>query len=185
MSSVCLILALSLRISFPLGKKLSVALLTLLTCVLLVPPQAEDPSHPNPREVWSFTAIERIFRAVKLAARLNAAGYMLFGHSAGAQFVHRLVAFAHREAGAEQEEGQRTHLLRAVAANAGAYMLPTFEERYPFGFGGLEEWSSKDLAAFVSAPLTVLLGQDDTGPHFTRVCVSTRQYPPMRPLRLS
>ena len=130
-----------------------------------VPPQDEDPSRPNPREVWSFTAIERIFRAVKSAARLNAAGYVLFGHSAGAQFVHRLLA--HRVAGAEQEEGGRTHLLQAVAANAGSYMLPTFEEPFPFGFGALEKRVSKeDLAAFVAAPLTILLGQDDTGPRF-------------------
>ncbi len=141
-------------------------MLLLCTCACTcacacVPPQAEDPSRPNPREAWSFTAIERIFRAIKSAARLNTAGYVLFGHSAGAQFVHRLLA--HR---AEEEEGERTHLLQAVAANAGSYMLPSFGERYPFGFGGLEKRLSKDdLAAFVAAPLTILLGQDDTGPH--------------------
>jgi hypothetical protein len=126
-----------------------------------VPLQGEDPSRPNPREVWSFSVIERIFGAIKSVGKLNAAGYVLFGHSAGAQFVHRLIAFASRASANGTEQG---HLLRAVAANAGSYTLPTFEERFPFGFGGLEAlFSQEDLSAFVSAPLTVLLGQEDTG----------------------
>jgi hypothetical protein len=126
-----------------------------------VPLQGEDPSRPNPREVWSFSVIERMFGAIKSVGKLNAAGYVLFGHSAGAQFVHRLLAFASRASANGTEQG---HLLRAVAANAGSYTLPTFEERFPFGFGGLEAlFSQEDLSAFVSAPLTVLLGQEDTG----------------------
>jgi len=104
-----------------------------------------------------------MFGAIKSVGKLNAAGYVLFGHSAGAQFVHRLLAFSSRASANGTEQG---HLLRAVAANAGSYTLPTFEERFPFGFGGLEAlFSQEDLSAFVSAPLTVLLGQEDTDPN--------------------
>ena len=67
---------------------------------------------------WTLHVIEAIF------ARLGAAGvarpgYLLYGHSAGAQFVHRFVVFM----------GAACHLLRAVAANAGwlVWLLGEFE----------------------------------------------------------
>jgi len=124
----------------------------------------EDPARPRARERWAFSAIESIFHAVESAAKLRTSGFHLFGHSAGAQFVHRYVAFANSSARACGAACPH-RLVRAIAANAGSYTLPSFHERFPFGFGGLEaRVSAHDLAAFVSAPLTVLLGELDTDP---------------------
>jgi len=118
-----------------------------------------DTKSPNSEAEWSFTAIERIYESVKVAAALNTEGYILWGHSAGAQFVHRLIAVESNEK--EMLSGTR-HLLRAVAANAGSYTMPSFQEEYPFGFGGLSSIGIISIAPFLHAPLLVLLGLDDT-----------------------
>ena len=111
----------------------------------------------------------------------------MFGHSAGAQFVHRFVAFTNSEAGkcdAGEDgagQGSSSKLLRAVAANAGSYTLPTFKEEnpFPFGFHRLEaSFSDKDLAAFVSAPLTILVGEKDTGVDTMKICNCTYTFLP-------
>jgi hypothetical protein len=47
--------------------------------------------------------------------------------------VHRYVAFVRSSLG--KCEGEASHLEHAVAANAGSYTCPTFEENFPFGFG--------------------------------------------------
>ena len=70
-------------------------------------------------------------------------GYYLYGHSAGAQFVHRHLAFI----GAG---GSPLRVIRAVAANAGFYTAPTFEVPFPFGFGGTESvLSEQDLRNYL------------------------------------
>ena len=70
-------------------------------------------------------------------------------HCTHFQFVHRYVAFANSSARACGAACPH-RLVRAIAANAGSYTLPSFHERFPFGFGGLEaRVSAHDLAAFV------------------------------------
>jgi hypothetical protein len=70
-------------------------------------------------------------------------GYYLYGHSAGAQFVHRHLAFI-------CAGGNPLRVIRAVAANAGFYTEPTFEVPFPFGFGGTESvFSEEDLRNYL------------------------------------
>jgi hypothetical protein len=121
-----------------------------------------DTTCPNRKEDWSFTVIDRIYEAVKLAAAVNTEGYVLWGHSAGAQFVHRLLAVKSDD---ENTITGMRHLLCAVAANAGSYTMPSFQEQYPFGFGGLSHIGVCRLTPFLHAPLLVLLGQADTDEH--------------------
>ena len=130
-----------------------------------------DTKSPHSEAEWSFTAIERIYEAVKVAAALNTEGYVLWGHSAGAQFVHRLIAVKSNDR--EMLSGTR-HLLRAVAANAGSYTMPSFQEEYPFGFGGLSSIGITSIASFLHAPLLVLLGLADTDP-FHKTIPTDRQ----------
>jgi hypothetical protein len=77
------------------------------------------------------------------------AGYYLFGHSAGAQFVHRLLTFL-----------PHARVLGAVAANAGWYTLPDADRDFPYGLRGTP-LGDGDLRALVGAPLTVLAGERD------------------------
>lgn len=104
------------------------------------------------REQWSYSAIEPIFDAVKARTGSRAGRYRLFGHSAGAQFVHRFLYFI-----------PEARVERAVAANAGWYMLPDLTVDFPYGLKG-SPVTELDLRHALAVPLTVLLGTADTDP---------------------
>jgi poly(3-hydroxybutyrate) depolymerase len=103
----------------------------------------------RPEPDWSFSAIEAVFEAVRRRFGMTAQGYAIYGHSAGAQFLHRFLFHV---------PGAR--VTRAVAANAGWYTMPEFNVAYPYGLHG-SAVSSSDLAASLQLPLTVLLGEAD------------------------
>ena len=104
-------------------------------------------------EAYLYNEVERVFEAVRQTLGSNQQGYYLFGHSAGAQFTHRLLTFV-----------PCARVLDAIAANAGWYTLPIEDERKNFGMpyslrGSPTE--SYNLRALLSAPLTLLLGTQD------------------------
>jgi hypothetical protein len=113
---------------------------------------AEEGRWHNPLQT-PYMEIERTFSAVREALQSRQPGYFLFGHSAGAQFVHRLLSFV-----------RCPRVLKAVAANAGWYTLPTVDKKWPpFPYslrGAAREF--QDPRQVLSAPLTVLLGTRDT-----------------------
>jgi len=81
---------------------------------------------------------------------LCAVQFSMFGHSAGAQFVHRYITYM-----------PQGHLRAAVAANAGWYTLLDQAVKLPYGlfYTGTNKKSVKQTLA---RPLTVLLGTADT-----------------------
>ncbi|MGH9324769.1 MAG: alpha/beta hydrolase [Vicinamibacteria bacterium] len=99
---------------------------------------------------WTFSTIERLFDVVRQGARLRSPRYSLYGHSAGAQFVHRFVLF--------MPEARYEH---AIAANAGWYTLPSFEVAFPYGLEGAPVTES-GLKQAMGRDLVILLGDDDT-----------------------
>lgn len=103
----------------------------------------------NSKEDWAFSAIERIFSELRTNNALVADSFLIFGHSAGAQFVHRMLLFM-----------PEAHIKTAFAANAGWYTFPNQEEKYPYGimFTAINDQS---LAQTFSKQLFVLLGSDD------------------------
>jgi poly(3-hydroxybutyrate) depolymerase len=106
-----------------------------------------------PREAWTYNMIEPIFDAVREHCHGRNEHYSIYGHSAGAQFVHRFVCFA-----------SWTRILRAVSANAGVYMLPDAAKDFPYGFGGTGPGEA-GLRAALRQPLIVLLGTADNDPY--------------------
>ena len=80
--------------------------------------------------------------------------YSMIGHSAGAQFLERLAAFVPHEA----------RLI--VIANPGAHVMPTMEVNAPYGFGKVYSGSAGDeaLKRYLSQPLVMMLGENDTEP---------------------
>lgn len=99
----------------------------------------------------AFAAIEPLFTAI--AARGGeASGYYLFGHSAGAQFVHRALLF---------EDLPR--LNTAFAANAGWYTLPDASVAWPYGLQGVPV-DDDAVRRWAGQPLVVLLGERDNDP---------------------
>lgn len=106
-----------------------------------------------PREQWAFSAIEPIFDKIKKMTENKTATYSMYGHSAGAQFVHRFVYFV-----------PNARLTHAVAANAGWYTMPDLSVDFPYGLKG-SGLSKEALNEALSSKLLVLLGTADTNPN--------------------
>jgi len=109
--------------------------------------------RPLPRERWSFSMIEPIFDAVRARTGNRSVCYSIYGHSAGAQFVHRFLYFV-----------PDAHIGRIVSANAGWYTLPTLDVAFPYGLGNTPVTES-DLKTCLARPLTILLGTADNDPN--------------------
>jgi predicted esterase len=108
----------------------------------------------KPRDVslWSYSVIEHLFDAVKTATGNPAASYFLYGHSEGGQFVHRLVLLL-----------PDARYSRAVAANAGWYMMPAFDTRYPHGIGNAPV-TRESLGKSLGRDVVIMLGELDRDP---------------------
>nr|WP_294510783.1 alpha/beta hydrolase [uncultured Rhodopila sp.] len=122
----------------------------------------------NPRLDWTFGIDSRLFAALHEQGITTAHGYGLFGHSAGGQFVHRMLSFGYRE-----------HVAVAVSANAGTYAMPDLSIDWPWGLGATD-FTAADLPALLQFPLTIMAGTEDTrttGRHFPGGPKSLRQGP--------
>lgn len=108
---------------------------------------------PIKQTKWTFTTIERIFESVIAANNLKTKKYTIYGHSAGAQFVHRFVMFNHQ-----------ARFDKALAANAGWYTMPDLNKDFPYGLGNVN-FEKEDLEKIFSQKLFILLGTEDTDPH--------------------
>ena len=129
-------------------------------------------------EDYLYSEVERVFEALRLALGGTQRGYHLFGHSAGAQFTHRLLTFV-----------PCARVLGAVAANAGWYTLPAADAALPFGMPYSLRGSAPaaaDPRALLAAPLTLLLGTRDTSEAATDALVrGTRGAQAQGPNRLT
>jgi poly(3-hydroxybutyrate) depolymerase len=99
---------------------------------------------------WTFTIVEALFDQARQEFATRAEGYYLYGHSAGAQFVHRFMLYM-----------SSARVIRAVAANAGWYTVADPDIDFPYG---LDNGPSLDEKQALAAPLTVLLGGEDDDP---------------------
>lgn len=110
-------------------------------------------------DAYLYAEVEHVFEAVRRTLGGRQEGYYLFGHSAGAQFTHRLLTFL---------PGAR--VLGAVAANAGWYTLPAGGDprhrTMPYGLNR-SPVEVEDLRGFFATPFVVLLGERDTGTALT------------------
>jgi poly(3-hydroxybutyrate) depolymerase len=121
---------------------------------------------PNPREKWTYGIIPRLFDALREAGVTHRERYGVFGHSAGGQFVHRMLSFGFRE-----------RVAAAVCANAGTYAMPDLDVAWPFGLGQTE-LTPETLTPVLNFPLTVMTGTNDTkttGRYFPKGPRSMRQ----------
>jgi pimeloyl-ACP methyl ester carboxylesterase len=106
--------------------------------------------EPLPEEEWTLGLIERLFDFVREATGNPSEQYRIYGHSAGAQFVHRLALFV-----------PEARFATAIAANAGWYTMPTFDgEKFPYG---LKKSGStlERLKSALGKHLVILLGEQD------------------------
>jgi pimeloyl-ACP methyl ester carboxylesterase len=79
--------------------------------------------------------------------------HILYGHSAGGQFVHRLVLFM-----------PEARYQRAIAANPGFYTFPTPDVAYPYGMEGTPLQTGISNTVF-ERNFVLMLGTKDTNRH--------------------
>lgn len=108
-----------------------------------------QPADAEPR---AFDVVGAIVDAVLEAYALNAEEYVMFGHSAGAQFVHRYMMFR-----------PDPRVRRAIAANAGWYTAPDLEIAWPYGLADAPE-PPPSLEAVRALPISLHLGTHDNDP---------------------
>jgi len=103
----------------------------------------------RPSDGWSLAIPGCIFALLREAGVTQRDKTYLWGHSAGGQFVHRLLAT------------QPPGIFEAVGtANSGWYTLPTLELRYPDGLGGIG-LTRDDVVRFLGYPLVIFSGDQD------------------------
>lgn len=107
----------------------------------------------KPFEHSTFALMERAFDSICSEYGIKARTYDLFGHSAGGQFVHRMVLL-----------GLPHKIRRAVAANAGTYTVPDESIPLPFGVGGAG-LTPRIVAEAFKIPMQIMAGGKDTDPY--------------------
>jgi len=116
---------------------------------VMLPDGTDGALVPTPEKDWSFPIIDRIFEQVRQSTGSRRTTFSIFGHSAGAQFVHRYLTFT---------GGPKVDI--AISANAGWYTLPTDSETFPYGLGQTQLSPDRLKAAFAKK-LVILLGDMD------------------------
>ena len=106
----------------------------------------------NDASRWTFSIIEKIFDQVVDQNNLSRSNYIIFGHSAGAQFVHRMLIFM-----------PNARVETALAANAGFYTMPRFDVDFPYGLKKSVA-TPQGLSMAFSKKLILLLGTADNDP---------------------
>lgn len=104
----------------------------------------------NPRSAWTFGVGPRLFEALLAQNITSVDRYGVFGHSAGGQYVHRMLSF-----------GYRDRVAVAVSANAGTYAMPDLGIDWPWGLGATE-FQAEHLSEWLRFPLTIMAGTEDT-----------------------
>jgi dienelactone hydrolase len=109
----------------------------------------------QPEAGWTVAMVPKLIAWARAQENAPAMPYALIGHSAGGQFLSRAAAFVPLQA------------TRIVIANPSTWVMPTLDVRAPYGMGGVYEGAQAETALrrYLAAPVTVLLGQDDTGSH--------------------
>lgn len=110
-------------------------------------------STPNPDSLWTFSLVEPLFQYSKQFSGSEAQGFVAFGHSAGAQFLHRFALY-----------NSKSSMQLAICANAGWYTVPDSTKRFPYGLKQSPISTSEVKSAF-HKKLLLLLGQQDINPN--------------------
>lgn len=103
----------------------------------------------RPRDHWLYGVPDRVFAALRAGGATSRRKARLFGHSAGGQFAHRMLA-----------TGQGDAFDAVMAANPGWYTLPTLDRNFPEGLGGLG-FDRATIARWLAWPMTIFAGDQD------------------------
>jgi poly(3-hydroxybutyrate) depolymerase len=113
-----------------------------------------DVDATEDRNKWGFLVVEHLFDEVRTTQK----DYRIFGHSAGAQFVHRFLYFV-----------PENRASVATVANAGWYTLPEWRAdkarfKWPHSLAGAKV-GEKEARQALSRRLVLMLAEGDTDPN--------------------
>ncbi|ULC59564.1 T9SS type A sorting domain-containing protein [Flaviramulus sp. BrNp1-15] len=104
----------------------------------------------NNQNEWTFSFIDSLFEYIKADISGTQETYKAWGHSGGAQFLHRFVMYM-----------PNSKLEIAVCSNAGWYTVPENTVNFPYGIKN-GQLSNTTLPDAFAKKLIIHLGQDDT-----------------------
>lgn len=107
----------------------------------------KDTSKPIPENQWTFSAIEHLFDYIKDITENQSVQYRIYGHSAGGQFVQRMLLFK-----------TNARIQKAIAANPGDYAMPD-QTKFPYGLG--TNLTPETLRTAFGKDFVLLLGDQD------------------------
>lgn len=103
----------------------------------------------QPRAKWGYAVPARVFSLLRQAGVTRREKAFFFGHSAGGQFGHRMAAT------------QALDCFEAIAiGNPGWYTLPTLDQNFPEGMGGIG-LGEAELLRLLAYPLLIMAGEQD------------------------
>ncbi|MBZ6077227.1 alpha/beta hydrolase [Microvirga puerhi] len=103
----------------------------------------------QPYEHWIYSVPGRVLTALRNSGTTRRPQAYLFGHSAGGQFSHRLLATQ-----------DHSPFEAVIAANPGWYTLPTMEREFPEGLSGIG-LDEANLSRWLSRPMHIFAGDQD------------------------
>ena len=105
----------------------------------------------NPESKWSFTIVENIHQLMRDGFAIKDELFDLWGHSAGGQFVHRLMLFK-----------PNAKVRFAMPANAGWYTAPDLNTDFPSGARHpLSFFTMKNLTDYTNKQMIIMRGALD------------------------
>lgn len=102
------------------------------------------------KEDWTFSIIEPLFKYIKKITGKKNQGYILYGFSAGSQFIHRYTFFF-----------PDNHAIRTISSSAGSYTMPDYHVNYKYGLKNTRISKGNLVKAFAKN-FTVVVGDADT-----------------------
>lgn len=103
----------------------------------------------TPKNEWTYNVANKIIDDVKIRADAKKSKVIFFGHSAGSQFISRYIFLA-----------DKIKADTIIAANAGTYMMPDENIKYPFGLKN-SPVTEKNLKRAYKQDVIILLGEND------------------------
>lgn len=105
----------------------------------------------NPDSLRTTNLVDHIYLFLVKNLCIPAGGYDIYGHSAGGQFIHRLLLFH-----------ESPYLRRAMIGSPGWYTFPDPEQEYPYGLRGTREADIGTIEKFLQKEAYLHLGTADT-----------------------
>lgn len=95
--------------------------------------------------------IDRIYEYVRQETGSERKGYMLYGHSAGGQFVQRFMLFH-----------DSPYVERAIIGSPGWYTFPDATQDFPYGVRNIPFITPERLKSYLAKPIVLQLASGDT-----------------------